>query len=1616
MPDLEAIISRVYDQGTQSIRISGLTGGGGDGDPHLIVSRGDVTISDPTATLDFSTEFTVSQSPVGEANVGIGTAIARQATIDALTQADIPYDGSGWIGNLDPGIIVTGQDLADYLDGVDLSGGGTLDTSNFDNNLDPTIDTNQKFADYFDDFVFPGTGTVITVNDVAPDLAGDVHLQASDIEAIDIDQLGVANGVATLDALGILDLAQWPQFVTDINGYNGGSVNLLASDILADDTGWTGNLLGVTADVASALQAFNDFTPTASADGHEIRDTGGAFTFRTGLKFSDYFAITDDLVNDETDVDVDLTALGAALGTGGAVAPFDATYLTTTSNGSLSNEVVVGTTPGGELGGTWASPTVDATHSGSSHASVQAAAEATAAAALATVTSLDLLVGTATGVLSGEIVVGTSPGGELGGTWASPTVDTTHSGSSHASIQSAAEATAAAALIAHIADLTSAHSATGIDFTPVGTISSTDVQAAIAEVAAEAATFTASGFDGNFLTTDDTFQEIVDKLDSPTRWTVGTLDTVYLDVEGTGTPAGAGALNAANTIVAGSYTATADPTTIAEGTALLVHQDQVLNYNVGGIAGPNHATALRPANWAALPGSSSFPRGHVTLEGTTTAQQNFGLLGGGVGYIDLRVTKNVASATTQIAGYQSFISNHTYMADGGTVSWVGSGNWLPSLNNYYHLGFTDQPMFTNSSANGGTLTGTATSFYSGPLAGTGATLSKRFGLYVDDATAAWDTNVAAFVPGTTTTQVGIHIQELVSGATYNIPIQYSSDPNPATTPLFKVAADGFVHTPAVIGLGAFGTLGIKPNGTAGSSDGSLIIDARNMQLGPTNAYSHSTSTAFQLMQVANTATITMNSTASAGIFNTYGGVTLAGTISFQAAGSSLGSAMFSATNTFTASSGISMGTVYGAFLAPAFTGVGAMSVTHYGFSSSPTFTGSGGTFTAAMFALRSSPTVNDADVTASRTAVLIDEINGSSGTITSNIGIDIAAFTRGSTMIGIRNASTTVLSGGLYGSTAAAGGLTIGSTTNASKGTITFSDPVVFSDSVGYSGNTTFEGSVELRPTNATLTAIPGWFFADGTYTLNFTNANAGTYQTFSPTIINQQSAYALGNVVGYRFSPTVKNLSSVAANYGPIGAFFSQPTVNVDTQTGLTLSALTEYRAAALFTQTASGTATTTFWSQFSAGGDISAGHTITTRRGVYIEDITGAGTGLVDNIGIDIAAQAKGTGLNVGIRNAATSVLSGGVYGSTAAAGGLSINSTTNASKGNITLVDQVIASTGIAGSTASGGDLILLGTTHATTGTVFIAGSTTPANSETVIIQGAASYGAGTSYYSSVKPAITSLTSAGDLMGMTIIPTFDVNENTASTTALKSTAQISGDSTVSTGIGVDCGATLSGTATATELIGARLAAYTAAAGATATTGIALSLECGEVLTLGTMTTGVLLRALTNSATSTKWGFQFGNFDSYHQGPLMVGTNSAVAGGQKLFVTGNIGTSGSVLSASATAGVGYATGAGGTASQTTNKSTAFPTISKACGTLTWNNAALGASTNITTASSTNTAIAATDTVIFNHISGGTLGSYTMTCTPGSGTWTLTLRNVSTGSLSEAPVFAFAIIKAVTS
>jgi hypothetical protein len=116
----------------------------------------------------------------------------------------------------------------------------------------------------------------------------------------------------------------------------------------------------------------------------------------------------------------------------------------------------------------------------------------------------------------------------------------------------------------------------------------------------------------------------------------------------------------------------------------------------------------------------------------------------------------------------------------------------------------------------------------------------------------------------------------------------------------------------------------------------------------------------------------------------------------------------------------------------------------------------------------------------------------------------------------------------------------------------------------------------------------------------------------------------------------------------------------------------------------------------------------------------------------------------------------------------------------------------------------------------------------------------------------------------------------------------------------------------------------------------------------------------------------------------------------------------------ANSTTGIGYVTGAGGTVTQATSKTTSV-TLSKVCGQFTTFNDALGAGARATF-QVTNTAIAATDTVIVNLQSGqATEGTYRYWVEKvAAGSFKLTIENLSAGSLSEALVFNFSAIKAV--
>lgn len=116
-----------------------------------------------------------------------------------------------------------------------------------------------------------------------------------------------------------------------------------------------------------------------------------------------------------------------------------------------------------------------------------------------------------------------------------------------------------------------------------------------------------------------------------------------------------------------------------------------------------------------------------------------------------------------------------------------------------------------------------------------------------------------------------------------------------------------------------------------------------------------------------------------------------------------------------------------------------------------------------------------------------------------------------------------------------------------------------------------------------------------------------------------------------------------------------------------------------------------------------------------------------------------------------------------------------------------------------------------------------------------------------------------------------------------------------------------------------------------------------------------------------------------------------------------------------SATAPMGYTTGAGGTVTQATNKATGV-TLNKTTGQITMNNAALAAGAVVSFVV-TNSAVAAVDTVQVNVSSGGTANAYYAQVTAiGAGSFTITVQNITGGSLSEAPVINFTVTKGQTS
>ena len=173
------------------------------------------------------------------------------------------------------------------------------------------------------------------------------------------------------------------------------------------------------------------------------------------------------------------------------------------------------------------------------------------------------------------------------------------------------------------------------------------------------------------------------------------------------------------------------------------------------------------------------------------------------------------------------------------------------------------------------------------------------------------------------------------------------------------------------------------------------------------------------------------------------------------------------------------------------------------------------------------------------------------------------------------------------------------------------------------------------------------------------------------------------------------------------------------------------------------------------------------------------------------------------------------------------------------------------------------------------------------------------------------------------------------------------------------------------------------------TASSVVALSLDPGNN---GVNTRDASIRAINNGANQIQLSFY---------------TSNAATPAEALRITPN----GSVFAINQNGALGYGTGAGGTVTQATSKSTPV-LLDRPTGIITMNAASLAANTTVSF-TLTNSAIAIGDVLVVCQGNGGTGGAYQITCSGVyAGSASISVRNTTVGALLEAVTINFAIIK----
>jgi hypothetical protein len=154
---------------------------------------------------------------------------------------------------------------------------------------------------------------------------------------------------------------------------------------------------------------------------------------------------------------------------------------------------------------------------------------------------------------------------------------------------------------------------------------------------------------------------------------------------------------------------------------------------------------------------------------------------------------------------------------------------------------------------------------------------------------------------------------------------------------------------------------------------------------------------------------------------------------------------------------------------------------------------------------------------------------------------------------------------------------------------------------------------------------------------------------------------------------------------------------------------------------------------------------------------------------------------------------------------------------------------------------------------------------------------------------------------------------------------------------------------------------------------------------------------------ATSGVLNFGAGNYTITHSAGVLTFSGA-------LSTAGSVSSSQGIVAAGATQGIGYTTGAGGAVTQATSRTTGV-TLNKVSGAITMFSAA--GSATAATFTVTNSAVAATDTIILNQKSGTNLYNFIVTAVA-AGSFNITFYTTG-GTATDAPVISFNVIKGVT-